>query len=285
MATLKNTLISGSLQLPSGTTAQRPSYPPDGAVRYNTDLGYAECYHKGFWFDVTNGLGMPIQNDLVFAYDAGVPASYPGSGNDVFSLANVANRDALLYNGASWVSDGLNSYFRTSENQSITVENVCESQFMTVEVVFRRFNNNPEDILFNKENCWEMKTDSDTLQWAVQTNNQGWFWQNTGSIVTNQWYYVALTYDGDFVRTYLNGRLRETYTYPANGVLTTPIAYPKFNARGAGRFDLSNTGFHDCRYWAFYDNVLIDRQIQHNWEAYVKRWTDIATNNASGVGY
>lgn len=51
MATLKNTTINdtGFVTLPSGTTAQRPSSPTAGMVRFNTTLGYAEVYTGYYW--------------------------------------------------------------------------------------------------------------------------------------------------------------------------------------------------------------------------------------------
>ena len=54
MAQLKNTTINdtGFLQLPSGTTAQRPSGAQNGQMRYNTTLGHAEWYDATYaaWF-------------------------------------------------------------------------------------------------------------------------------------------------------------------------------------------------------------------------------------------
>jgi hypothetical protein len=48
MATLKNTTIddTGFIQLPAGTTAQRPGTPANGMVRWNTTLGYDEYYSE-----------------------------------------------------------------------------------------------------------------------------------------------------------------------------------------------------------------------------------------------
>lgn len=50
MATLKNTTVddTGYLQLPVGTTAQRPASPANGYIRYNTTLGYIEIYLATF---------------------------------------------------------------------------------------------------------------------------------------------------------------------------------------------------------------------------------------------
>jgi hypothetical protein len=95
VATLKNTLISGSLQLPSGTTAQRPAFPPNGAVRYNTDLGYAEVYVAGYWGDLATGSGLPIMDNLVLHLDANHPDSNTGSGGTWFDLTDN-NSDANL---------------------------------------------------------------------------------------------------------------------------------------------------------------------------------------------
>lgn len=51
MANLKNTIINdtGYLQLPGGTTAQRPSSPLLGMWRFNTTLGYLEVYNGSGW--------------------------------------------------------------------------------------------------------------------------------------------------------------------------------------------------------------------------------------------
>lgn len=51
MATLKNTTINdtGYLQLPVGTTAQRPGTPVAGMTRYNQDKGLIEYYNGVDW--------------------------------------------------------------------------------------------------------------------------------------------------------------------------------------------------------------------------------------------
>jgi hypothetical protein len=50
-ATTGNITMSstGFLQLARGTTAQRPSSPTPGMMRFNTDLGYAEIFQLGSW--------------------------------------------------------------------------------------------------------------------------------------------------------------------------------------------------------------------------------------------
>ena len=74
MATLKNTVINSTNQttLPKGTTAQRPSNPGDGAMRFNTDLGYVEYYFKGCvsWSWKYNYSHAPTLSDLSKYLDA-----------------------------------------------------------------------------------------------------------------------------------------------------------------------------------------------------------------------
>ena len=60
MATLQTTTIASAtpLGLPSGTTAQRPTSPVNGMMRYNTEVGQTEIYVTGYgWVSVTGTSG------------------------------------------------------------------------------------------------------------------------------------------------------------------------------------------------------------------------------------
>jgi len=59
MATLKNTTINdtGFLQLPTGTTAQRPVSPLSGMVRFNTTTTAAEMYDGTTWLSISSSAG------------------------------------------------------------------------------------------------------------------------------------------------------------------------------------------------------------------------------------
>tara|TARA_R100000458_G_C8263827_1_gene239118 strand:+ start:711 stop:1334 length:624 start_codon:yes stop_codon:yes gene_type:complete len=54
---------TGSIQLPAGTTEQRPSSPTDGDLRYNTSEHEVEAYKNGTWADVGSGPGATGGND------------------------------------------------------------------------------------------------------------------------------------------------------------------------------------------------------------------------------
>ena len=62
MAQLQTTTINdtGFMQLPSGTTAQRPASPVAGMIRYNTSLGWTEWYDGTYSTWVPTGLVFPI---------------------------------------------------------------------------------------------------------------------------------------------------------------------------------------------------------------------------------
>ena len=44
--------MTTAIQLPSGTTAQRPGVPVNGMLRYNTDLNSIEGYNAGAWVSI-----------------------------------------------------------------------------------------------------------------------------------------------------------------------------------------------------------------------------------------
>lgn len=54
MATLKKTVINdtGFLQVPVGTTLQRPNTPTAGMIRWNTSEGYLEFYNGEVWINI-----------------------------------------------------------------------------------------------------------------------------------------------------------------------------------------------------------------------------------------
>ena len=98
MAQLKNTVIAdtGYIRLPSGTSAQRPTDPPEGAMRFNTDLGYTECYYRGYWFDLETGSGAPIMSGLIAHFESTHPDSNTGTGDTWFDLTNNNNHATLV---------------------------------------------------------------------------------------------------------------------------------------------------------------------------------------------
>lgn len=54
MATLKNTEISDTVEIPQGTTNQRPQNPQVGQIRFNTDINFIEYYNGDNWQPVNS---------------------------------------------------------------------------------------------------------------------------------------------------------------------------------------------------------------------------------------
>ena len=66
-----------AIDLPSGTTAQRPSSPVEGMTRYNTDEDKMEVYADGEWTLVTAGANYNVEYLVVAGGGAG---GYAGGG-------------------------------------------------------------------------------------------------------------------------------------------------------------------------------------------------------------
>ena len=123
MADLKNTIISdvGSINLPSGTTAQRPTNPPEGSVRYNTDLGYSELYVNRAWSIFPDGKGAYLpRNDLVLELSYDDPASWPGTGTTWFDTSGNSHNFRLASSAPdtgeqamNFSTDALNAKYKT----------------------------------------------------------------------------------------------------------------------------------------------------------------------------
>lgn len=82
MASLKNTLINdtGYLGLPSGTTAQRPSSPATGYMRWNTTESHAEVYNGTDWAPIgTAAAAVPLTVDYLVVAGGG-SGSLQGAG-------------------------------------------------------------------------------------------------------------------------------------------------------------------------------------------------------------
>ena len=80
MATLKNTIINdtGYLQLPKGTTAQRPASPSLGMTRWNTTLTQAEVWDGSAWLAVSSNVPPTVEYLVVAGGGGG--GGYIGGG-------------------------------------------------------------------------------------------------------------------------------------------------------------------------------------------------------------
>ena len=121
MATLKNTTINdtGYMQLPVGTTAQRPASPVNGMLRYNSTTSVIEMYLSGSW--VTVASNAVVSTNLILHLDAGNTSSYPGSGTvwtDLSGNSNNFNVDATAYNSTGVKYMDFNGSYGIAKNSA-----------------------------------------------------------------------------------------------------------------------------------------------------------------------
>jgi hypothetical protein len=107
MATLKNITLSSdttAIQLPTGTSAQRPVSPTNGYLRFNSGLKTVEHFHSAtstwrYLPDIT-------RQGLIVHYDFGEPNCYNGSGTTITDLSGVGNSGTLTNSPTYSSTDG-----------------------------------------------------------------------------------------------------------------------------------------------------------------------------------
>ena len=133
-------VIEGDLHLPSGTTAQRPSGPLTGSLRFNTDSGSLELYNGTQWSAVTSEAAAASPYDIEYLLIAGGGGGGNGSGGGgggaggmltgtFSSVANTTEITATVGAGGAGLSLG-----SSSGNHGITGQNstIASSAFTTV---------------------------------------------------------------------------------------------------------------------------------------------------------
>ena len=102
---------TGAAFIPSGTTAQRPSSPSNGYLRYNTTLGTAEIYSNGSWGSVGGGATgggadkVFVENEYTITSNYTIPVgksavTVADENGDIHISDGV---DIILNNGSRWV--------------------------------------------------------------------------------------------------------------------------------------------------------------------------------------
>ena len=104
MAQLKNTTISdiGSLNLPAGTTAQRPASPSAGMIRYNTTINDPEYYDGSGWKPISESNPEATGGTIIDTTIGGVPYRihyFTSTGNSNFTVTKAGEVEYLIVAG------------------------------------------------------------------------------------------------------------------------------------------------------------------------------------------
>lgn len=286
---------TGDFGIPSGTTAQRPSTPSAGMIRLNTDTGFIEVYNNTEWVNIAavttyaeveeaeeeeDDLEI-VTNGLVNHWDVGNPASYPGHGTTIYNLSTASNNaGSLRFSGSPTPHREMwGGVIECDGSDHLYSEQNTNYNRLTVEMWVRIDNDQGgEDILWNKENTSELRTDGNYLRWAVRATNRDWFWEST------DYYYkraepihITQTYTGGHVFHYVNGELVHQYDYPEGGNMNANnSSYWKFNARSDGQTSRGNPGNHSLMQWRIYERALTHEEVRNNYRATCKKFGHIA---------
>lgn len=169
------------------------------------------------------------------------------------------------------------SYYNSAADGTLALRQIQSFDYFTAVVWFRwNGDSNTEDILWNNESTWEVNTNGGVVNWAVYANNQSWFWyDSTGRLKQNYPNFVGQTYDGTYVRTYVNGYKVQTYTYPGNGVLNKPNQYTKFWERGGGfSYQDQSDSIHTIYEIYVYDRAIDETEMQMIYQEGKRRFAD-----------
>ena len=200
MATLKNTTINdtGFLQIPTGTTAQRPASPITGMVRWNTTLGQAEMFNGSIWVRVSSAI--PTEG-LAFYVDAGQATSYPGSGSTWYDISGYS-RNLSMGAGVTYVNQfgGVLEFAENSTGYARldgSIFNLSSSNNTVVSWVRKMTNGNEGRTITAWQNNWLMAhhdtTYGDYYAEGWITEGQGTsdtIWRQfavTGNVISDVW--------------------------------------------------------------------------------------------------
>jgi len=128
---------TGHFNPPQGTTAQRPSIPTDGMVRYNTTLSALEVYESSQWDEVSGGVV-----DTVVGTTNQISVNSADAANPVVSLSTTINTPGTFNIQTTTAIDSIldedtmssNSATALATQQSIKayVDNVAGSGFTVI---------------------------------------------------------------------------------------------------------------------------------------------------------
>jgi hypothetical protein len=285
MANLTNLTINdtGYIQLPSGTTAQRPVSPLTGYVRFNTTMGLVEYYNGTYWIDQTTGRiaeGSIVTSNLLLHLDSSKPTSYRG-GNVWYDISSQCAH-GIFVNGPTYsptetsggaVSfDGTNDYVRISTLNTLpTTQITCEAWIKPTRTVSTgtvrggviSATNTMYLGIFNSADGGS----THSLHWANTTNSSRPY-SADGNIPNNVWSHIAGTWDGSTSRAYVNG----TSVWSAAQTGTIDAATYVVGTYGSGLTDGVHNFQGQIAIARMYSTNLSSDQILQNFNAQRNRF-------------
>jgi hypothetical protein len=194
--------------------------------------------------------------------------SKTGNSNEI-----QANIQTLPIGGGGTYIDTIAAfgYQEFAGNQALVINDKTPTNYVTVDILYKATSlpSGNESIIWNKENCWELKNSTSGLQWAFYSSTQAWFWSPAGFSVNNgEWNHIVVTFDGTAVRTFKNGVLGVAYTsgYGNSVLANQDTCWPKINARTCDTTSAGSSGAGGFAYFRVYNRALNQAEITKNYE-------------------
>ncbi len=97
----KTNTSTGAFDVPAGTTAQRPSTPSTGMIRYNSDTGYMETYTASGWAAVATPPSVTTVSPTTYNGEQGTAFTINGSFFDTGATVKFVTTQGVEYTAAS----------------------------------------------------------------------------------------------------------------------------------------------------------------------------------------
>ena len=150
------------------------------------------------------------------------------------------------------------SYFEAPDSDSL--DSALATAF-TVEAWVNPDNSGGENMVVNKEDVYEIAVKDGFFQTAVQPQGQGWAWLNSqGEVLAGEWTHIAITWDGEFVNTFVSGEFVQTFELVGDAANDSPDTF-KVGRRTRG-------GATHSIYTGLIDEVRISKVVRYTDEGF-----------------
>jgi hypothetical protein len=217
------------------------------------------------------GRGIIVRDGLVLDLDAGISASYPGSGTTWTDLSVYSNNGELINSPTYNASNGGHFQFVTDDYARILNNTALDTQTPTVEVWVKTNATTQNGFWFEKGQVntqYSLFQEGAAIQWRQSISGIGLTNLTTTTATymnTTSWYQVVGTYTSGARRLYINGTLVNSDTQTgtinndANG-----MSIGVYGGYSGVRGYYYNGNLAICR---IYNKALTATEIQQNYNA------------------
>jgi len=273
MANLKNTTINNTeyMQLPVGTTAQRPGSPVNGDTRFNSQFKVVETYMDNAW----KYMPAIVESGLVLHLDAAEPASYSGSGTTWSDLSGNGYTASIQGTNRYTSLDGGKFDFRGISNITDYIILPHEAAQVTSGAYTLMFWMQPQSNGTRYFHSMHNGSDDNYNIMQITTSIQGYLGGLSISFSNDEWLQLSLVRNGsDTASMYKNTESPVSSTQPDISAVTSGgwILNQEQDSVG-GSFSASQNAHSAFSVILLYNRALSASEIQQNFNALRGRYS------------